>query len=175
MRQQRYVVETDRGTAYTHDDHSCRTGAEHRRKGSMPGTGTMREREGSDDGPGGVMQITEIVARSGRNTEGENDAGGGGPMRMVSFHDYVQEVLTCADYRKGSDRECIVAVAPVLPGCMTQGKNMEEARDNVIDAIELWITVGLRDGEDLPVVNGCRLASALEALEELREATVAHA
>ncbi len=60
---------------------------------------------------------------------------------------------------------CVVAVAPVLPGCMTQADNFEEARENLIDAIELWITVGLRQGEDMPVVNGLRLATALERLE----------
>jgi hypothetical protein len=53
-------------------------------------------------------------------------------MRTVSFHEYVKEVLACAEYRTGQDLECIVAVASVLPGCMTQGKNVEEARDNLI-------------------------------------------
>lgn len=95
-------------------------------------------------------------------------------MRLVGFHEYVQEVLECADYRKGSDADCTVAVASVLPGCMTQGGSIEDARDNLIDAIELWITVGLREGEVLPVVNGCRLASATEVIEDSQEAIVAN-
>jgi predicted RNase H-like HicB family nuclease len=90
-------------------------------------------------------------------------------MRMVSLSEYVKEVLKCAEYRRGDDLNCVVAVAPVLPGCMTQGKNFEEARDNLIDAIELWITVGLREGEEIPVVNGCRLASAYQTPEETGE------
>lgn len=64
----------------------------------------------------------------------------------MSVHEYVKEVLKCAEYRKGADLECVVAISSVLPGCMTQGANVEEARDNVIDAIELWVTVGLREG-----------------------------
>ena len=90
-------------------------------------------------------------------------------MKIVSFKEYVKEVLKCAEYRKGSDLDCVVAIAPVLPGCMTQGKNFEEARDNLIDAIELWITVGLREGEEIPIVNSCRLASAFETLEEIEK------
>jgi len=56
--------------------------------------------------------------------------------------------------------------ASVLPGCMTQGDNFEEARDNLIDAIELWLTVGLREGEEIPPVNDVKLVTAVEHLEE---------
>ncbi len=48
--------------------------------------------------------------------------------------------------------------APDLPGCFTQGTTYEEARENLIDAIEVWIIAGLQSGEELPVVNGSRLA-----------------
>ncbi len=41
---------------------------------------------------------------------------------------------------------------------MTQAASFEEARDNLVDAIEVWLMSGLRNGEDPPVVNGCRLA-----------------
>ena len=95
-------------------------------------------------------------------------------MRMISLSEYVKEVLKCAEYRRGDDPNCVVAVATVLPGCMTQGKNFEEARDNLIDAIELWIMVGLREGEEIPVVNDCRLASAYETPEEIGERAGTH-
>ena len=49
---------------------------------------------------------------------------------------------------------------------MTQAVNFEEARDSLIDAIELWITVGLREGEEMPLVHGVRLAPAVEQLEQ---------
>ncbi len=38
-------------------------------------------------------------------------------------------------------------------------------RDVGSDVIELWVTVGLREGEEIPVVNGVELASAIEQLE----------
>src|SRR6202167_183615 len=84
-------------------------------------------------------------------------------MRKKSPHrrtlaDYIGEVLKNAVYEKGEQLDVIVAEAPDLPGCMTQGATFEEARENLVDAIEVWLMSGLRSGEDPPLVNGCRLA-----------------
>jgi predicted RNase H-like HicB family nuclease len=87
-------------------------------------------------------------------------------MRYIGFKEYVKEVLQSAEYKEDSALGCIVAIAPVLPGCMTQGENFEQARDNLIDAIELWITVGLRQGEKIPEINGARLVTDIEHVEK---------
>ena len=76
----------------------------------------------------------------------------------VALSEYVAQVLKNAVYDKGEQLDVIVAEAPDLPGCLTQGTTFEEARENLVDAIEVWIMSGLRSGEDPPVVNGCRLA-----------------
>src|SRR5437868_14035743 len=78
--------------------------------------------------------------------------------RSVRLPDYVAAVLKNALYEKGEQLDVIVAEAPDLPGCLTQGATVEEARENLVDAIEVWLMSGLRSGEDPPVVNGCRLA-----------------
>jgi hypothetical protein len=78
--------------------------------------------------------------------------------RDVSLSDYRAEVLKHAVYEKGEQLDVIVAEAPDLPGCVTQGGSVEEARANLVDAIEVWLMSGLRSGDDPPVVNGCRLA-----------------
>jgi predicted RNase H-like HicB family nuclease len=78
--------------------------------------------------------------------------------RPVSLAEYTAQVLKNAVYEKGEQLDVIVAEAPDLPGCLTQGANVEEARENLVDAIEVWLMSGLRNGEDPPVVNGCRLA-----------------
>ena len=78
--------------------------------------------------------------------------------RHGSLADYIAEVLKNAVYEKGEQLDVIVAEAPDLPGCVTQGATFEEARQNLVDAIEVWLMSGLRSGEDPPVVNGCRLA-----------------
>lgn len=38
------------------------------------------------------------------------------------------------------------AEVPALPGCVSQGETMDELRDNIREAIELW----LETGEELP-------------------------
>src|SRR5258707_9951347 len=78
--------------------------------------------------------------------------------RLVSLPDYTAEILKNAVYEKGEQLDVIVAEAPDLPGCLTQGATFEEARENLMDAIEVWLLSGLRSAEDPPVVNGCRLA-----------------
>ena len=78
--------------------------------------------------------------------------------RRGSLSEYIAEILKNAVYEKGEQLDVIVAEAPDLPGCMTQGGTFEEARENLVDAIEVWLMSGLRSGEDRPVVNGCRLA-----------------
>jgi predicted RNase H-like HicB family nuclease len=79
-------------------------------------------------------------------------------LRRVSLADYIAEILKNAVYERGEALDVIVAEAPDLPGCLTQGTTFEEARENLVDAIEVWLLSGLRSGEDPPVVNGCRLA-----------------
>ena len=78
--------------------------------------------------------------------------------RRGSLANYIAEILRNAVYEKGEQLNVIVAEAPDLPGCLTQGATFEEARANLVDAIEVWLVSGLRGGEDPPVVNGCRLA-----------------
>lgn len=76
--------------------------------------------------------------------------------KQVSLSEYISEALRNAVYEKDSSLgkiPCIVAEAPDLPGCYTQAENFEEARTNLIEAIELWITVALRSGESPPVIN----------------------
>jgi predicted RNase H-like HicB family nuclease len=80
-------------------------------------------------------------------------------MKTVTFRKYIIEVLKNAVYEKGESSNVIIAEAPDLAGCFTQGRNFEEARENLIDAIELWVTVGLKKGEKMPIVNGSRIAA----------------
>jgi predicted RNase H-like HicB family nuclease len=78
--------------------------------------------------------------------------------RRGTLSDYIAEILKNAEYEKGEQLDVIVAEAHDLPGCLTQGDTFEEARENLVDAIQVWLMSGLRSGEDPPVVNGCQLA-----------------
>jgi hypothetical protein len=78
--------------------------------------------------------------------------------RLVTLREYVQEALKNAVYEKGEVLDVIIAEVPDLPGCFAQGRDFEEAREDLIDAIELWVMSALMDGDEIPVINGCRLA-----------------
>lgn len=89
-------------------------------------------------------------------------------INYVSFREYVHQVLKNAVYEIDNSLgnvPCVVAESPDLQGCFTQGENFEEARENLIDAIELWITAGLKEGEEMPITNGCKLDISAEKLE----------
>lgn len=44
-----------------------------------------------------------------------------------------------------------VAFAPTLLGCMTQGETLDEAKENITDAIEAYLEVLREDGDEIPV------------------------
>ncbi|MBS4028739.1 MAG: type II toxin-antitoxin system HicB family antitoxin [Ignavibacteriales bacterium] len=81
----------------------------------------------------------------------------------VSLGEYVHQALLSATYENdiSAKQTCVVGEVPLLQGCYTQGENFEEARENLREAIELWITIALQQNETLPVINGCTLIQTL--------------
>lgn len=57
--------------------------------------------------------------------------------RPVSLTNYIAEILKNAVYEKGEQLDVVIAEAPDLPGCITQGATFEESRENLVDAIEV--------------------------------------
>lgn len=43
-----------------------------------------------------------------------------------------------------------IAFAPALPGCMTQGETVNEAKENITDAIGAYLEVLQEDGDKIP-------------------------
>ncbi len=54
-----------------------------------------------------------------------------------------------------------IASVPLLPGCMTQGETFEEARENVKDAMQSYISVLKEDGEAVPVEHEEHIAATV--------------
>ena len=52
--------------------------------------------------------------------------------RLVTLREYVQEALKNAVYEKGEVLDVVVAEVPDLPGYFAQGRNFEEAREDLI-------------------------------------------
>lgn len=42
------------------------------------------------------------------------------------------------------------ASVPLLPGCVTQGEDLEEAKENIKEAIEVYIETLKEDGDEIP-------------------------
>ncbi len=55
-----------------------------------------------------------------------------------------------AFFEPGEDSGWVVHV-PALPGCVTEGRTLEEAREMVKDAIQGYLECLRKDGEDIPV------------------------
>ncbi len=53
-------------------------------------------------------------------------------------------------YREGEDG-FVIAECPDLPGCMSQGRTLSDARKNIRDAIEGWLEVHKGMGLPSPV------------------------
>lgn len=48
------------------------------------------------------------------------------------------------------DEPGYTATVPALPGCLSAGDSLDEALENVRDAIELWISMARKNGEAVP-------------------------
>ncbi|MDR1704154.1 MAG: type II toxin-antitoxin system HicB family antitoxin [Clostridiales bacterium] len=46
---------------------------------------------------------------------------------------------------------CFLAEAPELPGCIADGKTLNEAAENVEIIIKEWIECAILDGDEIPV------------------------
>ena len=94
--------------------------------------------------------------------------------KNVSLGEYIRQTLLSAQYERDTSLgklPCIVGEVPQLPGCYTQAETFEEARENLVEAIELWVTMELRQDEKLPVINGCMLVlPELKNVRHLRRA-----
>ncbi len=49
------------------------------------------------------------------------------------------------------DEDKYHAFAPALPGCHTFGDSIDEARTNILEAIQLHVNLMKEDGEQIPI------------------------
>ena len=54
------------------------------------------------------------------------------------------KTLSYSVYYEAADEGGFVAIVPALPGCHTQGETLEEAEQNIREAIELYSTAWRR-------------------------------
>lgn len=76
--------------------------------------------------------------------------------KSFSLSAYIEQALRMAEYEK-DENGVVVASVPNIPGFYSQGKNFEEARNNLRDAIEGNLLVALQLGFEIPEIAGVEM------------------
>ena len=78
--------------------------------------------------------------------------------------EYCQKAVEKAEYKKLDDNTWFAEI-PTLRGVWANGKTVEECRKELITVLEEWIILKLRDGDQLPEIDGITV--------QIKEAAVA--
>lgn len=70
--------------------------------------------------------------------------------------EYAQEAMKQAHYELMENGRFFGSIGPCR-GCWGEGATLEECREELRTALECWILVGLRHGDELPVIAGIDL------------------
>ncbi|MSQ11061.1 MAG: type II toxin-antitoxin system HicB family antitoxin [Dehalococcoidia bacterium] len=71
---------------------------------------------------------------------------------------YIGAALGLARYELMEDGRFFAEIAE-LPGVWADGASLEECRETLREVVEDWIMLGLKHGDELPVVGGFGLRS----------------
>ncbi len=69
---------------------------------------------------------------------------------------YIQAALRRGRYEI-IDGNRFYAEIPELPGVWAEGETMEKCRDELIEVIEGWLFLKIKDGDNIPVLDGIDL------------------
>jgi predicted RNase H-like HicB family nuclease len=72
------------------------------------------------------------------------------------FAEYLAKAAEKADYEKMENGH-FFATIPGFQGLWAEGTSVESARRELLDALESWLLLGIRFGDELPVVGGINL------------------
>ena len=67
--------------------------------------------------------------------------------------EYCNKAIEKAEYRKIEDGTWFAEI-PGLKGVWANGKSVEECRKELIDVLEEWLVLKLRDKDPIPTVDG---------------------
>ncbi|MCR4292601.1 MAG: type II toxin-antitoxin system HicB family antitoxin [Candidatus Kuenenia sp.] len=67
--------------------------------------------------------------------------------------EYIQLALENAEYKKLDDGKWFVDI-PGFEGVWASGKTVEECRKEIMEVLEEWLILKLRDGDPIPEIKG---------------------
>ncbi len=79
-------------------------------------------------------------------------------LTTFSMRDYLEAALACAEYERDEDG-LIAASVPNCTGFYSQGETHEEARTNLMDAIEENLMISLQMGSEIPSIPGVDIST----------------
>jgi predicted RNase H-like HicB family nuclease len=80
------------------------------------------------------------------------------------IRDYIEAAMRHAHYELiDQPGEPHYGEIPECRGVLAIGKTLEECRKNLEDALDSWLVVGLRQGLDIPEIDGIRVVDEPEA------------
>ena len=82
-------------------------------------------------------------------------------MKLLTWNEYVRLALSYAVYSQNEDGSWTVEIS-VLSGCVTWGETRAEAALMAEDAVQGWLVLALRFGDEIPLLDG----NGLEYLSE---------
>ncbi|OGQ05572.1 MAG: hypothetical protein A2W61_05395 [Deltaproteobacteria bacterium RIFCSPLOWO2_01_44_7] len=69
------------------------------------------------------------------------------------IHEYIQSAIKKAKYKTLGDGTWFGEI-PGFEGVWANGKSLEDCRQELIDVLEEWLILKLRDGDSIPEVDG---------------------
>ncbi len=69
------------------------------------------------------------------------------------INEYVQHAIKKAQYKILEDGSWFAEI-PAFKGVWANGKTIEDCREELIDVLEEWLILKLRDGDPIPAVEG---------------------
>lgn len=74
------------------------------------------------------------------------------------LRDYIQAAMRHAHYEIiDQPGEPYYGEIPECPGVLAIGRTLEDCRQNLEDALDAWLMLGIRLGHEIPEVDGIRL------------------
>jgi len=73
------------------------------------------------------------------------------------IREYLQAAMATAQFKEIEDRKPIFGEIPCCPGVWATGRTLEECRKALEEALEGWVLLGIRFGDELAEIDGIRL------------------
>ena len=82
------------------------------------------------------------------------------------IQEYINKALAVADYKILDDGTWFADIKP-LSGVWANGESIEETRQALIEVIEEWLLLKLKDGDEIPVLDAVEVPFVVSSASEL--------